>query len=90
MDTPAGSTNTTSVISLACGIGAWVALPFLLGIAAIVAGHMARAQIRREPQQQGDGMALAGLILGYANVVFCVLLLIALAVFFLFLYQAAN
>ena len=36
------------------------------GIVAIVLGHMARKQIRESGgTQQGDGMALAGLILGY-------------------------
>ena len=89
MNAPVHSTNTAAVVSLAMGIGAWVALPFVLGIAAIVAGHMARAQIRREPQE-GAGMALAGLILGYANLVLCVLLLVAVAVFFLLLYQAGG
>ena len=87
MNAPARGTNTASVVSLACGIGAWVALPVVLAIAAIVAGHMARGQIRREPQD-GDGMALAGLILGYANLVFALLLAIALVLFFVVLVQA--
>ena len=89
MNAPVRSTNTAAVVSLAFGIGAWIALPFLLGIAAIVAGHMARAQLRREPQE-GAGMALAGLILGYANLVLCLLVLAAVAVFFLVLYQASG
>jgi hypothetical protein len=87
MNAPARGTNTASVVSLACGIGAWVALPLVLAIAAIVAGHMARAQIRREPQD-GDGMALAGLILGYANLVVALLVAIALVLFFVVLVQA--
>jgi hypothetical protein len=87
MNAPARGTNTASVVSLACGIGAWVALPLVLAIAAIVAGHMARAQIRREPQD-GDGMALAGLILGYANLVIALLVAIALVLFLFVLVQA--
>jgi hypothetical protein len=70
MNTPA-RTSTTAVISLCCGVGAWVLLPFVLAIVAIVTGHMARAEIRREPAQ-GDGMAIAGLVLGYLNLAFCI------------------
>jgi hypothetical protein len=70
MNVPA-RTSSTAVISLCCGIGSWVLVPFLLAIVAIVTGHMARAEIRREPQQ-GDGMAIAGLVLGYLNLAFCI------------------
>lgn len=73
MNTPA-RTSTTAVISLCCAIGSWVAVPFVLAIVAIVTGHMARAEIRREPLQ-GDGMAIAGLVLGYLNLAFCVAVL---------------
>lgn len=59
-------TNRLAITSLTCGIGQ---LMFLLpaSIAAIVCGHMARSQIRRTGEQ-GAGMALAGLILGYIGV----------------------
>ena len=60
-------TNTAAIISLVCGIASWVALPFLAAIGAVVAGHIARAQIRKDPPQEGDGFAIAGLILGYLN-----------------------
>ncbi len=40
----------------------------LTGIPAIIMGHISRRQIR-ERGEQGDGMALAGLILGYIGVV---------------------
>src|SRR5215469_6310531 len=57
------STNQLAGISLAFGI----AQVFLWGIGpivAIVCGHVARSQIRKS-SEQGDGMALAGLVLGY-------------------------
>ncbi len=44
-------------------------------ILAIIFGHIAKGQIRRG-QGSGDGMALAGLILGYITVVFTVVALI--------------
>ncbi len=37
-------------------------LGFLPGI---ICGHLARREIRRDPGLEGDGLALAGLIIGY-------------------------
>jgi type IV pilus assembly protein PilA len=59
-------TSGLAVGSLVCGI-----LFFFLpsAIAAIVMGHISRAEIRRsEGRKTGDGMALAGLVLGYIGV----------------------
>ena len=39
-------------------------IPFLFSVGAILSGHLARGKIRRQPQQ-GDGLALAGLVLGW-------------------------
>jgi hypothetical protein len=36
------------------------------GIPAVVLGHMARAEIRRTGEQ-GDGLAVAGLVLGWLS-----------------------
>lgn len=66
---PAGvrpSTNALAGISLGFGIGQ-VVFWFFGGIIAVVCGHVARSQIRKTGEQ-GDGMALAGLILGYLGV----------------------
>jgi Domain of unknown function (DUF4190)/Domain of unknown function (DUF1707) len=64
---PAGQrTNGMAIASLACGIGQ-IFLWFIAGVPAIVFGHVARRQIR-ESGEAGDGMALAGLILGYIGV----------------------
>ena len=49
-------------------------------IPAIVLGHMARHQIKRTGEQ-GAGMALAGLLLGWAAVIFGILAIAGLAVF---------
>ena len=62
--TPVTKTNDLAIASLACGLAQFVFGP-LTGIPAIVLGHVARAQIRRTGEQ-GDGLALAGLILGWA------------------------
>jgi hypothetical protein len=58
------------VVSLVSGILGWSLLPLIGSIVAIVTGHMARSEIRRAPERlEGDGLALAGLILGYSMLV---------------------
>jgi hypothetical protein len=55
----AARTNGFAVGALICGI-----VPFFGGIPAVVLGHVARGQIKRTGER-GDGVAVAGLILGY-------------------------
>jgi hypothetical protein len=80
---PPRQTNGLAVASLVCGVGQ-VFFWFLAAIPAVVLGHMARRQIR-QTGEDGAGLALAGLILGWigiaATVVF-VLGIVALAVAF--------
>ncbi len=64
-------TNGLAVASLACGVGQ-VFFWFLAAIPAVVLGHMARRQIR-QTGEDGAGMALAGLILGWIGIVATVL-----------------
>ncbi len=59
-------TNSLAVVSLGFGIGQMF-LWFFGAIVAIVCGHIARRQIR-QTGEAGDGMALAGLVLGYIGV----------------------
>ncbi len=67
-DPPAKTrTNAVAIASLACGIGQ-IFFWFVAGVPAIVFGHVARRQIR-ETGEAGDGMAQAGLILGYIGVI---------------------
>jgi hypothetical protein len=67
-------TNSLAIASLICGIGQLVAA-FPAGIAAIILGHMARRQIK-ETGEQGNGMAVAGLILGYVGIIGLAVLLL--------------
>lgn len=72
------STSPLAVVSLVFGIATWMLLPVVGAIVAIVCGHLARAEIRRTPAVwEGEGLARAGLILGYlqlALMVFAALL----------------
>ena len=43
-------------------------MPFIGTLVAIITGHMARSEIRRSNGQLGgDGMAIAGLVLGWIS-----------------------
>ncbi len=74
-------TNVMAIISLISGLVSWFFLPFLAAIVAIITGHMARGQIKNGVET-GDGLAIAGLILGYLNILMsCVGILIFILIF---------
>ena len=62
-------TSGLAIASLVCGITAWTILPIVLtAIAAVILGHLAKKEIRAAGGTiTGNGMATAGLILGYVN-----------------------
>lgn len=61
-------TSTTAIISLIGGIAGWTVLPLIGSIVAIITGHMAKNEIKRSAGMvTGNGMATAGLILGYIS-----------------------
>ena len=83
MNAPLKRTSTLAVISLVSGLLGWTLLPWLGSIAAIVTGHMARAELRREAEtMEGDGMAIAGLVLGYSMVALSILAVVMIFLFF--------
>lgn len=59
------STNGLAIASMIVSIGSIVFCCGLPGVAGAIMGHVARKQIR-EQNQQGEGMALAGIIIGWA------------------------
>ena len=77
-------TSTSAVLSLVFGILGWIGLPFIGSVVAVICGHMARAEIRRAPPNtvEGDGMALAGLILGWSMLILSILAIMAMFMFF--------
>jgi hypothetical protein len=59
-------TSSAAIISLIAGILAWLVMPLIGALAAVIAGHIARSEIRQSAGAvQGDGLAVAGLVLGY-------------------------
>jgi hypothetical protein len=77
-------TSGTAVASLVFGVLSWIVLPFIGAILAIVLGHSARGEIRRSPPGtiEGDGMALAGLLLGWAHLFVVIACVFVVFVFF--------
>jgi hypothetical protein len=76
-------TSTLAIVALVSGLLGWTLVPWLGSIVAIITGHLARAEIRREPERlEGDGMALVGLILGYSMLVVALLAVAAMLLFF--------
>jgi uncharacterized protein DUF4190 len=65
--------NTMAVVSLVAGILSFLGhiVPFVggftLALIAIIAGHVARRQIK-QTGEGGSGFAIAGMIIGYAHV----------------------
>jgi type IV pilus assembly protein PilA len=55
--------------SLIAGIAAYVIAPFVGAIVAIVLGHLGLSEIKKSAGRlKGDGMAIAGMVLGYVQV----------------------
>jgi hypothetical protein len=81
MNTVYPRTSSLAVISLIFGILAYVFLPSIGALVAVICGHSARSEIRRSPPGsiEGDGMALAGLILGWIQIA-CVIIAVVLAI----------
>ncbi|NUU04830.1 DUF4190 domain-containing protein [Leifsonia sp. C5G2] len=67
---PAGAPTGTNPLAIVTLIAA-----FLVPIAAIICGHIALGQIRRTGQN-GHGLALTGLILGYVFTAFWLLFIV--------------
>jgi hypothetical protein len=74
-------TSPLAIVSLVLGIlGLPCCMFFVLGIAAVVTGLIGRKQIREsQGRLKGDGMALAGIVLGVVAVMFALVYYILIA-----------
>jgi hypothetical protein len=75
---PARATNSLATAALVLGLLEFVTMG-ITAIPAIICGHIARNQIR-QTGEQGDGMAVTGLVLGYLAVAFVAFIGILIAV----------
>lgn len=83
MPPPVAPTSGLATASLVLGILSWVTLPLLGAVGAVVCGHMARRDIRASRGALGgDGLAIGGLVLGYAHLVLWIIGIAFVLVFF--------
>ena len=60
--------STLAIVSLISGILGFTMLPIVGGIVALITGYMARKETRSMPSKaSGDGMATAGIIMGWVQ-----------------------
>ncbi len=73
--------STLALLSMIFGIAAFFVLPGIGAIAAVILGHMGKSEIKKSAGMlKGNGMATAGLILGYVQIGLTVLSLCAILV----------
>jgi hypothetical protein len=77
-------TEGLAITSLVLGIAGFAICPLVCHILAIVLGTQARNKIRNDPTLGGDGLARAGVILGWVGVgltvLFAIIAILAFAV----------
>jgi hypothetical protein len=72
----AGKMEGTAVAALILGIFGVISCPLILSIPALIVGNQALAKIRQDPTLQGEGLARAGVILGWVGTGLAVLFII--------------
>lgn len=61
-------TEGTAIIALVLGILGIISCPVVLSIPAVIVGNQAKAKIAQDPTLEGEGMARAGVILGWIGI----------------------
>jgi hypothetical protein len=71
-------TDNLAIVSMVCAIASFLMLPLFPAVAAIATGFASRERIRNsEGCLEGNGLALAGILLGVLNLVLWVAILLA-------------
>ncbi len=84
-------TNTLALISLIAGILGLTILPTIGSIAGLIMGYIAKRQIEESRGAMGgEGMAKAGIILGWIGVAFLILGLCALLAYILIIFVGVG
>ena len=74
--------SSLAITSLVCGLVGWTFIPLIGAVAAVITGHLAKKEIRESNGLlSGDGMAMAGLILGYTQIGLIVLAVVCVIAF---------
>lgn len=75
-------TEGTAIASLILGIAGLIICPVIPSIIAIVLGNQAKAKIAADPNLEGEGMAKAGVIMGWIGIAWGILMVIFMFSFF--------
>ena len=77
--------STLAIVSLVAGILSFVFVPVIGAIVALITGYMARGETRSiPPKASGDGMATAGIILGWVHIGLIVIGICCFVLWFVF------
>lgn len=88
---PTLPTSTLATVSVVAGILSFFALPVIGGIVALITGYMARKETRAvPPTHSGDGLATAGIIMGWINMGLTVLGVCCFVIYFVFIVGLAS
>lgn len=76
-------TDALAITSLVLGILSMICcgMGVVTGIPAVICGHIATGRMKKDPNLQGKGLAVAGLIMGYLGIVVSVVYLIYVVAF---------
>jgi hypothetical protein len=85
------STSATAIVSLVAGILGFTMLPLVGGIVAILTGYAARKETRAVPPTAGgDGLATAGIVMGWVQIGLAVVGICCFAAYFVFVLGAVG
>jgi hypothetical protein len=78
---PRYGTDSEAIVSLVCGVTGLVFCPYFLGPVALITGIRARTRVRASAGAlDGEGLALAGIILGSISIALVVLAILVVVV----------
>lgn len=84
-------TSTLAIVSLVAGILGFTMLPVVGSIVAILTGYAARKETRAVPAQAGgDGLATAGIIMGWIQAGLTVIGICCFIAYFVFIVGAVG
>jgi hypothetical protein len=86
---PVLPSSTLAIVSLIAGILGFTMLPLIGSIVALVTGYEARKETRAiPPRASGDGLATAGIVMGWIQIGLSVIGVCCVAAYFLFIAAA--
>jgi len=84
-------TSTMAIVSLIAGILGFVMFPVIGSIVALITGYAARKETRAVPPTAGgDGLATAGIIMGWIQIVLTVVGVCCFVAYFVFMLGAIG